>query len=70
MRSSLYFAAVAAFIVTGVIAGDDGDEFSNNLFTDLAPYVVRSPTEHAFTIYLGYCNYLANALPSNFCLSP
>jgi hypothetical protein len=70
MRSSLYFAAIAAFIGTGVIAGDNGDEFSNNLFTDLAPYVIRPLAEYILTIYTGYCNSLGNGLRSNLCLSP
>lgn len=34
---------VAACSVMGAVADDDGDDFSNNLFTDLTPFVNPPP---------------------------
>ena len=33
---------LAIFFTAGVAAADGGDDFSNNLFSDLAPYVLSS----------------------------
>lgn len=34
---------IGACLIYGV-AADDGDDFSNNLFTDLGPYVFHGPS--------------------------
>ena len=45
-----------ALLVAGCVAADTGDDFSNNLFSDLAPYVLPSTpfNPYADGITLGY----------------
>lgn len=37
---------VGVCLVACVATADDGDDFSNNLFSDLAPYVISVRLEH------------------------
>jgi hypothetical protein len=41
LADELRFVFVLSF--ANYVAADSGDDFSNNLFSDLAPYVTHSP---------------------------
>ena len=66
--------AVAALLTSRGVAAqsDNGDEFSNNLFTDLAPLVHHPPRRSNRWLMqknTGYSNCSENVLRSNLCRS-
>ena len=64
------WALLAFVLIVSVEAGDSGDGLSNNLFTDLAPYVLQYlfPLHGIDLCLLDYFRYSGNDSRSNFSL--